>query len=276
MISPSTRRRSKTSGASSLGKLNVERPQKNSSSFDSQSTITDSVANIGTSQNLAASASRSSSSTTATSTLTRSDEKSQAADKSSRAVSASQQPITKTKSKKLILFSRETQMAEFATKYNEENRLESEHFIINDMDLAIDNFLDKCGAILGDPSDEDYDGDNDDYAGMGGLELEDDGVPGGVYLDDDESYESDDSYAHRFNCCLHNVVVFASKRRYVGDEPEITRRRLTACGLFRILVLKNKRSTQTYAFLIRLPDKRSDPSSSSPHPKPNEVWLWWM
>jgi hypothetical protein len=175
-----------------------------------------------------------------------------------------------------VMEAAQQRMAEYAKKYDQENRLESDMFIVNDTDLAVFNMGGgRAGSSDEDLSgsgvvEDDYDGDNDER----GKNVEE--SPEFLELGDEEeeSYESDDSYAARFTHCLHEVCVYASKSRPSGEEPEMKRRRLAVGGLFRIVVLRNKRHGQSFAFLIRLPTDAHN-NASSMCARANELWLSW-
>ena len=146
-------------------------------------------------------------------------------------------------------------MDKFARQYSEENRLESEHFIVNDLDLNLDSRQMLC--LSGDK-------DRSTRLMVVGDEKE-------------ENYESDDSYAAGFTSCIKSVAIFASRSKIVNAEANLNG------GLFRIIVLKNRKSKQVYAFMIRISGNLSysnaanhgNRRSSKSSVRSNEVWLWW-
>lgn len=83
-------------------------------------------------------------------------------------------------------------------------------------------------------------------------------------LDDDD--ESDDSYAARFGSCIRRLKI------YLSAHAEY---KALHGGLFRLIVVRNKVTTHTCVFAVKLRNI-FDTSEQLIYINMNEFWFWWM
>ncbi|CAF0710874.1 unnamed protein product [Brachionus calyciflorus] len=82
--------------------------------------------------------------------------------------------------------------------------------------------------------------------------------------EESQMIDSDDSYAADFTEHVKKIIVYSSEEKFNFNENY---NQITYGGLFRVILLKNKRTNSLYAFLIKLQDKLNL--------RQDELWLWW-
>lgn len=86
----------------------------------------------------------------------------------------------------------------------------------------------------------------------------------------DYDNESDDSYAAKFVESIKKVVVYSTRNNIIQDDKSFELNQLNG-GLFRVLVLRNKKFDQNYLFLVKL-----DNYEQNKQKRHDELWLWWL
>ena len=86
--------------------------------------------------------------------------------------------------------------------------------------------------------------------------------------EDDEEQESDDSYAARFNRCIRKVIVYSCSSRSKSDKTNLNKM-LNYSAVFRVICLRNRRTNESYLFLLKKEHKFLSPNRS------DELCLYW-